>query len=67
MATPKLCQRCRGGGVLEADLKNLGTLDYDRHVIGCPDCSGEGVRRNEPDRVYVSVELRNEQPWRPKY
>ncbi len=44
------CQRCRGTGLLEAQLKNLGTLDYEWHIIGCPMCDDKG---------YVTEEDRN--------
>lgn len=67
---PPKCQRCRGGGMLEADLKDLGTLDYVTHVIGCPDCMSKGVRdesNSSPERAYASVPLRNERAHRPTY
>lgn len=60
-----MCDRCKGTGSLEADLMNLGTRNYERHVIECPNCFGKGWRGDETGRVYGGVELKNERPYGP--
>lgn len=57
------CQRCKGSGMLRADLRNHGNCEYETHIIGCLDCYGRGWRISEPNRVYTSTSMRNEQPY----
>lgn len=59
----RTCQRCKGSGMLEADLLNLGSRDYVRHIFGCDDCCGKGTRGDETGRVYASTSYRNERPY----
>lgn len=65
MAQKKKCQRCKGSGMLEADLLNRGTLEYDTHIFGCDDCFGKGARGDETGRVYAGTSYRNERPYGP--
>jgi DnaJ-class molecular chaperone len=58
-----MCKRCKGSGMLEAQLKNLATLDYDWAIIGCDDCRGKGDHDDEPGRVYAPTSYRNERPY----
>jgi hypothetical protein len=57
------CSRCKGSGMLEAQLKHLATCTFQWHIIGCPDCQGAGWRGDETGRVYTSVELHRESPY----
>lgn len=57
------CDRCKGSGSLSAELENLGTKRWDRHIIGCPNCYGRGWRGDETGRVYGGMILRNERPY----
>lgn len=59
-----ICNRCKGSGMLEADLRHHATCDYRRHIFGCDDCSGTGFRLiDEGNRVYAGTSYRNEVPY----
>lgn len=57
------CNRCKGSGMLRADLLSRRDCSYITHVISCDDCQGKGYRGDETGRVYCSVTYKNERPY----
>lgn len=57
------CQRCKGSGMIEAQLMNPGSGAYSWHIFGCEDCFGNGVRGDETGRVYAGTCYRGERPY----
>ncbi len=57
------CQRCKGSGMLEAQLLNHANCEYDWHIFGCDDCLSKGWRGDETGRVYVATSYMNERPF----
>jgi hypothetical protein len=49
----KKCKECHGKGFITTKLKNLGTLDYNEHIISCPSCSGKGYITKEDEISYM--------------
>lgn len=49
--------------MLEAQLRNSGTCNYDWHIFPCDNCEGKGWRGDETGRVYAPTLYRNERPY----
>jgi hypothetical protein len=49
----KKCKECHGKGFITTKLKNLGTLDYNEHILSCPSCSGKGHITKEDEISYM--------------
>lgn len=49
----KLPCRCRGTGLNRVRLKDLGTLEYEYHIVGCSSCNGKGYITKEDIDSYL--------------
>lgn len=48
----QVCSCCRGFKYRRVELKNLGTLDYEEHIISCDMCNGKGYITQEDRYSY---------------
>ena len=49
----KVCPECHGEKFIKEKLKNMGTLDYNEHLIPCPTCNGKGYISKEDHDSYL--------------
>ena len=46
------CKRCRGTTSLEVYIRNVSSLDWEWHIIGCPTCNSKGyVTQEDRERI----------------
>jgi len=50
---PKKCQECHGDKFIYQKTKNLGTLEYNEHLMACPSCNGKGYVTKEDHEAYM--------------
>ena len=43
----KVCSRCKGQKSVVERIQNLGTREYEHHIVCCDNCEGKGFITNE--------------------
>lgn len=58
---PSKCHRCQGTKYVTGKVKNLGTLEWVRCTIVCPDCKGEGRLPDGPLPSWTTPHMKDEE------